>query len=104
MNPKIKRILEIFIVIFILFNIIYFYIYKSWFLDDYCWKKSQDVLHFSKINLLLLNDCKTSYFCKVNNSKYKNWKLTKYECIKEKVDYYELNYYKSFINNVLQWK
>jgi len=104
MDPKIKRILEICIVIFILFNIIYIYFYKSWFLDGYCGKKSQDVLHFSKINILLFNDCKSSYFCEIINSKYQNWKLVKYNCIKDKVNYYELDYYKTFINNILQWK
>jgi len=101
MNPRTKKFVEIWIVLWTLYFFWYmiFYIY---FADNYCWKYSQDVDNYKKINLIKMGDCKNNYFCEINEDSKKMylWKLYKYQCKKEKVLRYEISYYKNQFNEL----
>ena len=92
MDPKLKRYIEIFIVLWLLYYFIYMFAYM-FFLDNYCDKYSQEVKDTKKMNLFILWDCRSNYFCEVWNQKYVLWKLSSYDCKKKKLDRYEYDFY-----------
>lgn len=95
MDPKLKRYLEIFLVIWVLFTLIYFISYKT-FLDEYCSKYSQVVSNYKKMNLITASKCKTNYFCELNDEIYESWKLIEYNCVKQRVDIFEKDNYDKY--------
>ena len=92
MNPKFKRYLEIFIVIGVFYYFIYMFAYV-YVLDSYCDKNSQIVEDTKKMNLYILGDCNSNYFCEVTEQKYVLGKLSNYKCSKKILDRYEYDFY-----------
>ena len=102
MDPKLKKIVEISIFLWIIYYIVYLLAYV-FFLDNYCNNFSQKVNNTTKLNLVTFNNCNSNYFCYVDNKKYFRWQLYSYECKKEYIDRYEKDYYKNIYNEVLNY-
>lgn len=92
MNPKLKRYFEIFIVLWVLYYLIYMFIYAS-VLDWYCSEYSQEVQDTKKMNLFILWDCRSNYFCEIKDKKYLLWKLSSYSCDKKIINRYDYDFY-----------
>jgi len=99
MNPIFKKYFKIFIILIIFFLLTYFVLYITYF-DSYCSKYSQKVESYEKMNLVIIWKCKTNFMCKLDSEKYVFWKLYEYNCIKQNIDKFELEYYYNLYKNL----
>ena len=71
-------------------------------LDTYCDKYSQEVENTKKMNLFILWDCNSNYFCEVSEQKYVLGKLSNYKCSKKVLDRYEYDFYLEKYRNIIK--
>jgi len=101
MNPKLKKFVEIFIFLWIIYYVLYLIAYV-YFLDSYCSKYGQNIEDTKKMNLLVLWKCEQNYFCKATEHKYILGKLSSYKCSKKIIDRYEYSFYKNKFNELIK--
>lgn len=93
MDPKLKKYLEIFLVIFILWLIVHIILYIYYF-DDFCNKYSWVNEVDTNLSIYKLAKCKDSFVCKpeeIVSDRLNN--ITDWSCNKDKV-------YLEFYNNL----
>ncbi len=101
MNPNFKKIIEIFIVLWVFYYFIYMFAYV-YFLDSYCNKYSQEIDDTKNINLVIIADCRSNYFCEVLDKQYIWWKLSSYKCNKKILNRFEYKYYETKFNELIK--